>query len=195
VPADVKANRGRRWGLIVPAGVLGLVILAPVAALLATTWVLGWRLQVVETSSMQPLYPKGTLVAVQPIDAADVEPGMVVVFRDPARRDRQVAHRTVKRLPGEQPIWQTQGDANRDPDPYPVHADAVRGRVRWGVPGLGYVVSALTGWRGAVILVGGPLGLLALSEWSSHARHRREQRSAEVALVKINPALSLDDGG
>jgi len=66
---------------------------------------------------------------------------------------------------------------------------------RWGVPGLGHVVSALTGWRGAVILVGGPLGLLALTEWSSHARHRRERRPTEVALRKVNPALLSDDGG
>ena len=64
------SGRGRRWGLIVPIGALGLVILAPLAALLATTWVMGWRLQVVTTASMNPLYPAGTLVAVEPLDAA-----------------------------------------------------------------------------------------------------------------------------
>ncbi len=175
--AEASESRGRRWGLIVPTGVLGFVVLAPIAALLATTWVLGWRLQVVETSSMRPLYPEGSLVAVEPIDAASVESGMVVVFRDPVYRDRLIAHRAVKRLPGEQPRWQTQGDANRDPDPWPVSAEDVRGRVRWGVPGLGRVVSALSGWRGAALLIGGPLGLLALSEWSAHVR-RRQSRTA-----------------
>lgn len=175
-------GRGRRWGLIVPIGALGLVILAPLTALLATTWVMGWRLQVVTTASMNPLYPAGTLVAVEPIDAAAIEQGMVIVFRDPGRSDRLIAHRAVKRWPGETSSWQTQGDANRDPDPWPVPAEDVRGRVRWGVPGLGSVVWKLNGWPGAVALVGFPLGLLAASECSDYVRRRRRARSPLTAV-------------
>jgi len=105
---------------------------------------------------------------------------MVIVFRDPGSADRLVAHRAVKRWPGETSSWQTQGDANRDPDPWPVAADDVRGRVRWGVPGLGSVVSKLSGWPGAVALVGFPLGLLAVSECSDYMR-RRQARSSLTA--------------
>jgi len=176
----VRKIAGRRWGLIVPIGVLGLVFLTPLAALMATTWILGWRLQTVETGSMQPLYPAGSLVAVQPIDATEVESGMVIVFRDPGRPDRLVAHRAIRRLPGEPPSWETQGDANRNVDPWPVSASDVRGRVRWGVPGLGRVVSALDGWTGVVILVGGPLGLLAASELVDQIRRRRVQTVASA---------------
>jgi signal peptidase len=136
-------------------------------------WIMGWKLQIVRTASMQPLYPPGTLLVVEPIDASQVSPGMVLVFRDPSRPDRLVAHRVVNRLPGEQPRWQTQGDANRDPDPWPVDPADVRGRVRWGIPGLGDVVSAATAWPGAVVLVGGPLGLLAVSELAAHHRSQR----------------------
>src|SRR5258706_5467541 len=110
-------TRWRRWGLIVPIGVLGLVLLAPIAALLATTWVLGWRLQVVETSSMRPLYPSGTLVAVEPIDAAPVDVRMAIVFRGSARPDRLVAHRPVDRLPGQRTMWRANCDANLAVDP------------------------------------------------------------------------------
>jgi signal peptidase len=169
----LKRLAGRRWGFVVPIGALGLILITPLAALMATTWVLGWRLQVVETASMDPLYPSGSLVAVQPIDATEVQSGMVIVFRDPARRDRLVAHRAVRRLTAEPPLWQTQGDANRDVDPGGVSASDVRGRVRWGVPGLGFVVSALDGWTGAVILVGGPLGLLAAVELRDYIRRPR----------------------
>ena len=164
----------RRWGLVVPIGALGLVLLAPLAALCATTWVLGWRLQVISTASMAPLYPAGTLVAVEPIDASAVEAGMVIVFQDPVRADRLVAHRAVARIPGDQPLWQTKGDANRDADPWQVTASDVRGRVRWGVPGLGRVVSTLHGWVGAAVLVGGPLALLAAAEVSDLVRRRRK---------------------
>jgi signal peptidase len=174
----LSPTRVRRWGFIVPIGVLGLVLLAPLAAMFATMWVLGWRFQPVTTSSMAPLYPAGTLVAVEPIDASLVSPGMVIVFRDTAGPDRLVAHRVVRRLPGEPPSWQTQGDANRTVDPWPVSASDVRGRVRWGVPSLGTAVSALTGWQGAVILVGGPLALLAIAEAASYRRNRQLSVSA-----------------
>jgi signal peptidase len=187
-------DRGRRWGLIVPIGALGLVILTPLAALLATTWVMGWRLQVVTTASMNPLYPAGTLVAVEPIDAAAIEPGMVIVFRDPGHPDRLVAHRVVKRWPGEPSRWQTQGDANRDPDPWPVAAEDVRGRVRWGVPGLGSVVSKLSGWRGAAILVGGPLSLLGCSELSVHIRRRRPQSDSDRVVGRRDCRAYEADG-
>jgi signal peptidase len=158
------------------------VLLAPLAALFATTWVLGWRLQVVSTPSMAPLYPAGTLVAVEPIDASAVEAGMVIVFRDPVRPDRLVAHRAVTRIAGPEPLWQTKGDANRDADPWHVAASDIRGRVRWGVPGLGWVVSTFQGWAGAAILVGGPLVLLAVAEASEVVRSRRKaaRSAAEV---------------
>src|SRR5262249_21098779 len=85
-----------------------------------------------------------------------------------------VAHRAVRRLPGEEPSWQTKGDANRDVDPWPMSASDVRGRVRWGVPGLGLVVSTLTGWTGAAVLVGGPLGLLVVSELRDRRRSTQD---------------------
>ena len=184
-------TQARRWGLIVPIGVLGLVILAPLATLLATTWVLGWRLQTVTTESMAPLYPAGTLVAVEPLDASSVVPGMVVVFRDPVRRDRLVAHRAVRRLSVDPLMWQTQGDANFDADPWPVSASDVRGRVRWGIPGLGYVVTAFHGWTGAVILVGGPLGLLALSEVVAY----RRRRLSTMESSRIAESHRITEGG
>jgi signal peptidase I len=193
--ALLKRLAGRRWGFVLPIGALGLILLTPLAALMATTWVLGWRLQVVETGSMDPLYPSGSLVAVQPIDATEVQSGMVIVFRDPARRDRLVAHRAVRRLSAEPPSWQTQGDANREVDPWPVSASDVRGRVRWGVPGLGYVVSPLDGWTGVVVLVGGPLGLLAAVELRDHIRRRRLMSASGVDAVPsiedLEAALSV----
>jgi hypothetical protein len=39
-------------------------------------------------------------------------------------------------------------------------------------------VSALTGWQGAVILVGGPLALLAIAEAASYRRNRQLSVSA-----------------
>jgi signal peptidase I len=72
-----------------------LVILAPVAVAGVVLWLLGWRMQPVQSDSMEPLYPWGSLVFVSPIDAAEVRPGMVIVFLDPVDRSRMVAHRVI----------------------------------------------------------------------------------------------------
>ncbi|MGZ8781973.1 MAG: signal peptidase I [Gaiellaceae bacterium] len=118
-------------------------MLLTLAVLLGTAFLMGWKFQVVETGSMAPRYPAGSLAIVEPLDAVEVRPGMTVVFEDPFVRGRLVAHRVVKRLPGNSPVWMTKGDANAESDPAPVHAAALQGRVRWAIPGLGRVVSTL----------------------------------------------------
>jgi signal peptidase len=123
---------------------------------------------------MAPAYPAGSLAIIEPVDPAQVRPGMTVVFEDPLVRGRLVAHRIVKRLPGSStPAWATKGDANAENDPAPVHAAAIQGRVRWTIPGLGRAVSALDGEWAAALLVGLPLTILLFNEVSAFARRRR----------------------
>jgi signal peptidase len=160
--------------------VLGIAILVPLAVLMSTVLLLGWQLQVIETASMEPRVPAGSLAVVQPIDVADVRPGMVIVFEDPARRGRLVAHRAVKPLPDDgAPVWETKGDANRTADPYPVHAPAISGRVRWSIPRLGDLVSTLDRPATPVILIGLPLALLGATELMS-VRRRRARNGGSV---------------
>lgn len=149
-------------------------MLLPLAAFLGTAVLLGWKFQVIETGSMAPRYPAGSLAIVEPVDAADVRPGMTVVFEDPLVRGRLVAHRLVKRLPSTSVMWATKGDANAENDPAPVAATAIQGRVRWAVPGLGRAVSALHGGWAVGLLVGVPLTILLFTEIAALRRRRRE---------------------
>lgn len=164
---------------MLPVAVVGIAVLLPVAVLLLTVVLLGWQLQVIQTASMSPRYPAGSLAVVQPIDAADVRSGMTIVFDDPASPGRLVAHRAVKQLPGDIPSWRTKGDANATADPFPVHASAVSGRVRWAIPGLGRVAGLFHGPAAAIVLVGGPLAALAVTEWGA-ARRRRLQGAERI---------------
>ncbi len=157
--------RGRpRRAVLLPLAVVGVAVMLPVAVLMGTVVLLGWQLQVIETGSMAPSFPEGSLAVVEPIDPADVRAGMTLVFQDPSEPGRLVAHRAVHRLSGEVPVWQTKGDANATADPLPVHAGGVRGRIRWVVPGLGGMAAALRSSLSPVVLVGVPLGLLAVTE-------------------------------
>jgi signal peptidase len=146
--------------------------LLPLAVLLAAVALLGWRLQVIETASMEPAYPAGSLAVVEPVDPTAIRPGMTVVFEDPLVRARLIAHRIVKPLPSNSPMWLTKGDANAESDPAPVSSNAIHGRVRWAVPHLGRVVSPVSGLGTVVLLVGTPLALLLLTEVAALRRKR-----------------------
>jgi signal peptidase len=161
---DAPSTRQQRRGVLLPVAALAGAVLLPLALLLGSAVWMGWKFQVIETASMAPRYPAGSLAIVEPLDPADVRPGMTVVFEDPLVRGRAVAHRIVKRLPGRSPVWTTKGDANAEPDPAPVHAAAIQGRVRWAIPEVGRAVSSLHGPWALAFLVGLPLALLLLTE-------------------------------
>jgi signal peptidase len=167
-------NRAISWRkAAAPAlAVLAIVFLLPLAAFLVAVWLLGWQLQAVLSGSMEPTYPVGSLLVVAPIDASEVEPGMALVFEDPAAAGRIVTHRVIALAPGGSLQFVTQGDANARPDPIPVPARMVRGRVLWQVNHLGTALTWLEWPRGFLLLVLLPALLLVLSEWRTRAIRR-----------------------
>ena len=163
--------------------VVGVSVLAPLVALVGTVVLFGWQLSVIETGSMAPTYPAGSLAIVEPIDAAQVQPGMTVVFRDPDNSGRLVAHRVTRLIAGAPLRFETQGDANLTVDQNPVLARDINGRVRWAVPRLGSVAEALHGPSTPLVLVGVPLVLLVVSEGIVLTRRRsRAQTETDEPL-------------
>ncbi len=77
-----------------------------------------------EGKSMQPLYPNGTLLVIQPRPFETLARGMTVVFRDDA--NRFIAHVLVART-GDG--WRTAGLNNRRDDYICVKADNIAGVV------------------------------------------------------------------
>jgi signal peptidase I len=63
--------------------VLGVAVALPLATFLVSLWLKGWQLVTVQSGSMAPTYPIGSLLVVEPIDASEVRVGMGVVFEDP----------------------------------------------------------------------------------------------------------------
>lgn len=173
--------RTRRSGAWLPIAALVIAVLLPLAILLGSAFLMGLRFQPLETGSMEPRYPQGSLAVVQPIDASEVEAGMAIVFTDPADPSRLIAHRAVKQLPGDPPGWQTRGDANPAADPLPVGASAVRGRVAWSIPGLGVLVTAVRGGPAVLLFVGLPLTLLLATELRDRRRGRKTESQATPA--------------
>jgi signal peptidase I len=49
--------------------VLGVAVALPLATFLVSLWLKGWQLVTVQSGSMAPTYPIGSLLVVEPIDA------------------------------------------------------------------------------------------------------------------------------
>jgi signal peptidase len=154
-----------------------VALLLPLAAFLVVTWLRGWQLQAVQSGSMAPTYPVGSLLVAEPIDASEVKPGMVIVFSDPLVDGRVVSHRVVGRAPAERLAFWTQGDANGSRDPVPVPARMIQARVRWQVTHLGAVLTWLRWPRSFLLFVLGPAVLLAAGELRERRRSPSRRRT------------------
>jgi signal peptidase len=141
------------------------------AVFLVGPFLLGGGVATVTSGSMAPAYPVGSLLAVLPVDPGDVKPGDVVTFASDASL---VTHRVERVLDvagaADELAFVTKGDANEDPDPVPVPASALRGRVVAGVPALGYLLAGLR--QAAPLLVLGGLALMIRKPGSRLLRRR-----------------------
>jgi signal peptidase I len=126
---------------------------------------------------MAPTYPIGSVLVVGQIDAAQVGPGMALVFEDPTTPGRLVTHRVVGIAPGESLEFLTQGDANTTRDPAPVPARLVHGRVLWQVSNLGSLLDWLQWPRSFVVLVVMPGLFLVALDWLA-----RRQRASSAPI-------------
>jgi signal peptidase I len=169
------AGAGLWRGWSTAALVTCIALLLPLTTFLVSAWLLGWQLQSVQSGSMSPTYPVGSLLVVGAIDAADVTPGMPIVFEDPQSPGHLVVHRVVAIAPGESLQFITQGDANPARDPAPVPARMVRGRVLWQVSRLGTTLDWLQWPRSFLILVVVPGLILLVDGW--RARRIRPEGS------------------
>ena len=151
---------------------VSVTILLPLTAFLASAWLLGWQLQSVQSGSMEPTYPVGSLLVVGAVDPATVEPGSVVVFRDPGDPARLVTHRVVAVATEGGLAFTTKGDANSVPDSARVAVEALVGQPLWSVSHLGRLIDWLA-WPRSLVLVVVPALLLVLDSLRSRSRARQ----------------------
>jgi signal peptidase len=174
-----------------------VVLLAVVAALIAA-WLAGWKLQAVETGSMDPALPTGSLAVVVPTRPETVEVGDVIAYREPAD-GRRVLHRVIGVTTSHtgEVFFETRGDANATPDPLLAPASAIQGRLAWHVPHLGRAATALRPPIGLLVLAGVPVLPLAVGEIYRRRRSlgRHAPRSSDAAEHEEGAGLPAAHGG
>lgn len=182
------ASRGLlRW----VGQVLTWLVLLGAAAVLAVALVLprlaGATPYVVETGSMRPGMPPGTLVVTRPVAPEQIAVGDVVTYQVRSGDPTVVSHRVVEvgHDGAGKPRWRTRGDANSAEDPDWVLPVQVQGRRWYAVPYLGHVTSLVTTEQRTVLTRLLEIGLLgyALTMFVGALRrrpvpHRKEARRA-----------------
>jgi signal peptidase len=161
--------------------IAALALLVVVAVLLANafpTAVGADYTYVVQSGSMEPAIPTGSVVFVEDVPAERIEEGDVITFAD-GRGSATTTHRVVeKHVAGSSLRFETKGDANEERDPEPVYRDEVVGVVAFSVPYVGYLTafaSTRLGWLTFVVLpvtvwIGSELWAL----WRAGTRHQAD---------------------
>ena len=119
---------------------------------------------IVQSGSMEPAIPTGSIVFVKDVPAENIQEGDVITYAE-SRGAPSTTHRVIQKFDEGAGIrFQTKGDANEDPDPEPVYRDEIVGVVIFSVPYLGYLVafaSTRVGWVAFVVI---PVVALIASE-------------------------------
>jgi signal peptidase len=122
----------------------------------------------VVSGSMRPAVAPGDAVVVERVAPESIETGDVVTYRTSRGTDGErqfVTHRVVRVLDRSDGLaFRTRGDANESPDPRPVPAADVVGRVVLVLPLVGHIVVFAQSDVGMVLLIGGPVALLLFTE-------------------------------
>lgn len=192
----MTARRIARHGVRVLSWAWTVIVVLALAGL-TTVWILGLQLRSIDSGSMAPTVPQGSLAVMESVPEQDLAVGDVVEFTDPADTTRTVLHRIVEITSsrGAGRYLRTQGDANATPDPLLVPASAVHARLTHSTPGAGAVFWALRPPAGVVILAGGPLAMLLVSTFVQRQGPAGGSHQSEVPAASSGPptAMGLSD--
>lgn len=131
---------------------------------------------VITGRSMTPAISQGSVVVTSPGAAPNLAINDIVTFESSVRPGATVTHR-VKRIVDDEIV--TKGDANPNPDSAPIPTSAVRGTVRFVVPGIGlpYVWLAARNWGPMIGWFAADLGAIWIVVSGAHRTRRRWQRT------------------
>jgi len=197
--------------------ITGLAILVLVLALVVELGpaVVGDEGLIVFSGSMAPAIHVGDLVIIRPIDPDQLVAGDVVTYQLADQPNVLVTHRVaaIATDPAGHRVFTTRGDANDTPDPTPVAAAAIVGKVVANVPSAGYLEDFTQRPLGHMAVLGIPALLLYLDYVMSTRRAKAavprplpnvaetlvvqgraelEQGRPNAALVYLDQAIALN---
>jgi len=137
----------------------------------------GWNTFSVQTGSMEPAIPTGSMVFVHRVPAADLRPGDVITYTNPADKTQTVTHRllAVRTNTMGSTEFITQGDANSTPDE-PVSSGQIVGVVKQHIPYAGKITNVVFHPLGLLLLIYIPALGVIIEEIKRLAAYYKSQR-------------------
>jgi signal peptidase I len=167
-PVVERRERGLLYyvGLGASAALL-LAVVALALILIVVPKVAGATPLTVLTSSMEPLYPPGTLIYVLPVTPAEIRLGDVITYQIKSGDPAVISHRVIAiNSPADgKRTFILKGDNNSDPDQAAVLPVQIRGRLWYSVPLLGWVNPALGGSKRSWIVDAVAVALFAYAAY------------------------------
>lgn len=175
-----------------------LVVLVLAAVTLLPT-LLGYGRYVIVSGSMTGTYDTGSMVYTKPIPTSQLRVGDVITYAPPAGKSPQaiVTHRIFSRTVGPkgQVVYRTKGDANQSADNWTFALDEPQqATVRFGIPYLGYGISALARPEVRKLVVGVPAILIALLVVAGLLRDARREALEAARADAGDDAPGSGDG-
>lgn len=155
--------------------ILRLIVFGAFIVLFALTFgsrLFGLTPYSIQSGSMEPSYPVGSLIYVQTSDTDSIKVNDVITFKN-SKSSLILTHRVV-RIDSANKLLYTKGDANSSEDPSPVSYSEVIGKPVFNLPVLGYILTFLSTIFGKILTILFALLLLAtlyapdLIRWAKH---------------------------
>jgi len=104
---------------------------------------IGWSVNSIISSSMEPSLKTGSLVVSRPVNPEKIEAGDIITFRSISAGETIITHRVID-IEKNSPIgFYTKGDANYQNDPFKVSAENLVGEICLHIPYCGYFTEFL----------------------------------------------------
>jgi len=133
------------------------------------------EVKIVQSGSMEPTIKTGALTIVKPLARYAV--GDVIMFGKDTKTEVPTTHRIVAdEVRSGIFYYTTKGDANEDPDPQAVAQSAVKGKVLFSIPYLGYLLDFAKKPLGFILLIGVPAAIVVFDEAGNIWREIRRMR-------------------
>ena len=144
----------KKGGMFIPAlcNIIGTLILIAVIGIsipLALPRILGYEVYYIESGSMEPTLPVGSVVYVEYVNPREVETDDIIAFQYDGA---VVTHRVVQNQYFSEEII-TKGDANETQDINPVPYRQLIGRVKYHIPYIGPIMMVAASEVGKVYLM------------------------------------------
>lgn len=154
----------------------------------------GYMIYTVLSGSMEPEFAPGSIIAVQKVDPAQLEPGDIITFKNAEESDSKIITHRIQDVVTKDGLlsFRTKGDANDIADTGLVKSEEVLGQEVFDIPYAGYLSEFSKSKQGLIILILIPALLIIVGEmrslWKSASEYDREQKAIEMEMKLLeNP--------